>query len=309
MSAALQSAMDRIAKREALAARAEKMVEMFRQGVTLEAIGRQFGLTRERVRQIIAGAGVSSAEGGQAQQIRIAGKAVDRKLLQRQRAQEDKHGVPYELLRELRACGATTGYQRQRNNAAKRGIGFALTLAEWWAVWQASGKYHLRGRGIGRYCMSRIRDDGPYALGNVHIQSAVENSREAVEKWRGKDKPIKGVFCLYPGRELAWLAAVGKKRLGFFATAEEAGAARAAHLAESGLSLGRLGRGRGWTFVQRNKSRPYLVRVWGTKNTWHATQDEAEAEYARRCDERRSARKVPEPTGQPGAPVVEQKAA
>ena len=263
-----------------------KMAEMFRQGLTLQEIGRQHGLTRERVRQLLHWGGIAPDEGGKSVRVEAMRSVSISKERQRQAKQEARFGVPYDLLQALRANGATRAFQQQRRTSSIRGIEWRLTLGQWWAVWQTSGKFDQRGRGIGSYCMSRIRDDGPYALGNVHVQRTEENGREAVAKWAGKEKPNKGVYCIYPGREMAWQARVGRKSLGFYASAEAAGAARAAYMSEHGLTCNvGFGRGRGWTFLARNKVRPYMVQVAGTKPTYHATQAEAEAEYARRCAE------------------------
>jgi hypothetical protein len=294
MSAALQRAEARLAQRAAKAEKVAKMAEMYRQGLTLADIGRQYACTREYVRQLLRAAGINAADGGQAVRSKTVRAATISAQRQRQAKQEARFGVPYELLQALRENGATRAFGQQRKNSAQRGIEWRLTLAQWWAVWQASGKFHLRGVGAGKYCMSRIRDDGAYALGNVHVQLATENSREAVSKWMGKTKSIKGVFCLYPGRDLAWQAKVGKVSLGFFASAEQAGEARAAYMQRNGMkSTTGIGRGKGWTLCKRPKARPYRVQVAGTKDTQHATQAEAEAEYARRCAEVLAARQKP----------------
>lgn len=208
-------------------ARAEKMAGMYRQGITLAKIGDQFGMTRERVRQILAKHGVSSGEGGQT----VIASAKRARIEQAKDAQcLAEYGIPYAVLRQLRKDGVTTAFRSQRNHAHMRGIEWKLTFAQWFAIWQSSGKLHLRGRGHGKYVMSRVSDQGCYELGNVHIQLATENSKEAVAKWKGKDKANRGVFCLYPGREMAWLARVGKTSLGFYKTEAEAVAARAAFL-------------------------------------------------------------------------------
>lgn len=70
--------------------------------------------------------------------------------------------------------------------AKYRGIEFHLTFEEWWDIWNQSGKYEQRGRGAGKYCMSRKNDTGPYALGNVYIQTIDDNNREA---HKGKPQP------------------------------------------------------------------------------------------------------------------------
>lgn len=208
------------------------MESMYRQGMTLQVIGEKYNVTRERVRQILKLAGVDSKCGGCSARASLKRNAAERARVAAQARRAEKWGVPFDLLAELRANGTIRAFEQQRKSARNRGIVWKLTFGEWFAVWQASGKLHLRGRGKGRYCMSRHRDEGGYELCNVHVQTTQENSREAVAQWVGKSKPIKGVFCLYPGREKAWLAKAGKANIGYFASAEEAGAARDAWIAE-----------------------------------------------------------------------------
>lgn len=66
----------------------------------------------------------------------------------------------------------------QRQNACRRGIEWNLTFDEWWKIWEESGKWDLRGRGIGKFCMSRILDNGPYSKENVRILSFQKNSKQ-----------------------------------------------------------------------------------------------------------------------------------
>jgi hypothetical protein len=216
--------------------REHRMAAMYRQGLTLEKIGQHFAITRERVRQLLRKHfDFTADDGGVSVRSKARAAGVERtRALSRART-ESRWGVEWELLSELRANGTLRAYIQQRTNADRRAIKWDLHFADWYAVWQASGKLHLRGRGKGKYCLSRIKDDGPYALGNVHVQLATENSSEATKKWIGKTKAHRGVFCLYPGRELAWLAQVGKVRLGFFASVEEAAAARAAYMQAHGI--------------------------------------------------------------------------
>lgn len=214
--------------------RAQRMVTMYRQGLTLQTIGTEFGVTRERVRQIVKKCGAVLAR-----QKMIAGlnkaKAAQKQANTTARIFA-KWGVDRELHHELRTNGTIRAWEMQRKSALLRGITWDVPFPQWYAIWQASGKLHLRGRGKGKYCMSRIKDVGGYVLGNVHIQLCTENSREAVKLWAGKTKAFPGVFCLYPGREMAWLAKVGKMSLGFFATAEEASAVREGHIAGKGYA-------------------------------------------------------------------------
>lgn len=212
--------------------RALRMVEMMKQGLTLQKVGEHFGITRERVRQIITKAGHKDAR----RALLDADKAEceARKAAAFEARIREKWGVPIDVWRQCRADGLVRMYESQKAHAGMRAIEWRLTFGQWLAIWQASGKLGLRGRGKGRYCMSRIKDAGGYVLGNVHIQLATENSREAVEKWRGKTKANRGVFLLYPGTSRPWCARAGKVNLGRHATEEEAAAARAAHLATLG---------------------------------------------------------------------------
>ena len=69
-------------------------------------------------------------------------------------------------------------YSCQKSKAKHRGIEFTLTFDEWWDIWQQSGKYEQRGFRKGQYVMSRYNDTGPYAVGNVFIQSCEDNHRQ-----------------------------------------------------------------------------------------------------------------------------------
>lgn len=67
----------------------------------------------------------------------------------------------------------------QRGRAKNRGIAFELSFDEWLNIWLSSGRLAERGKGKGRYCMSRINDEGAYEVNNVFIQTFGENIREA----------------------------------------------------------------------------------------------------------------------------------
>lgn len=238
-------------------ARAEKMAGMYRQGITLAKIGDQFGMTRERVRQILSKNGVQPGDGGGslvAKARRAAGKQA------RETRYLVKYGLPLEVVQQLQKDRVTHAFGSQRQSAKNRGVVWNLTFAQWFAVWQSSGKLHLRGRGKGKYVMSRVSDAGCYELGNVHIQLATENSKEAVSKWKGKTKANRGVFCLYPGREMAWHARVGKTSLGFYKTEAEAVAARAAFL-EDHPEIRDQTKGRGYAVIRGKDGRQNRYQV------------------------------------------------
>ena len=69
-------------------------------------------------------------------------------------------------------------FYSQRHSAGIRGIEFLLTFEEWLKIWADSGHLRERGRGLGKYCMARYGDIGPYAVGNVKIILFGENTSE-----------------------------------------------------------------------------------------------------------------------------------
>lgn len=151
-------------------ARAEQMAAMYREGQTLEKIGEVYDISRERVRQLLAKVGVTRKEGG-ASLVAAARRAArkssinERSLARRGLSHEEFVAMP---------TRAKRAYIQQKANAGRRGIEWNLNLAEWWDIWQKSGKWELRGRGEG-YCMGRSGDAGTYAVGNVYICTIGQN--------------------------------------------------------------------------------------------------------------------------------------
>lgn len=69
-------------------------------------------------------------------------------------------------------------FRQHKFNAMYRNVEFNLTFEQWYQIWQDSGHWENRGRGIGKYCMSRIADSGPYELGNVYINLNQNNASD-----------------------------------------------------------------------------------------------------------------------------------
>lgn len=74
--------------------------------------------------------------------------------------------------------------------ARRRGIGFVMSFAEWWEIWEPRFSDRRQGGAV----MCRTADRGPYAVGNVRIDTHVNNLKEAqrerfkrdfVEAWSG----------------------------------------------------------------------------------------------------------------------------
>lgn len=79
---------------------------------------------------------------------------------------------------------AAVRYLHQRTTAGLRGIEWAISFPEWMRIWLNSGHWADRGVGVGRYCMARHGDTGPYSATNVSIQLCTENSRDGIRKAR-----------------------------------------------------------------------------------------------------------------------------
>lgn len=204
--------------------RVQLMAALYRDGYTLEQIGAQYSITRERVRQLLKRQyGITAVDGGDVVRTR---KLREARKQRRDAAYMAKHGCTYEQYKTIRGTrGPTRAFLMQRKNAHFRGIEWKLKAWEWWTIWQESGHWHERGRGQG-YVMCRINDEGPYAVWNVFIAPAIENNSKTKLKKSGL--PI-GVRHIKRGNYECFVAMRmlnGKsKYLGSFKTPELAHAA------------------------------------------------------------------------------------
>lgn len=250
--------------------RDENIRAMYEAGMTLEQIGARHKVTRERIRQILRKIGVPRDAGG------IAKKAATRRAQMRQSADlryMQKYGVDFETMRMLRRIGVTRAWTYQRKNAKNRGIGWHLTVGQFWQIWSDSGKWPQRGRGKGKYCLARYNDSGDYKFGNVWVCEFSENCREARARaaFGGGN-----IHHLYPGSTKPWIAKHGNKHLGCFATKEEATAAKIRYAAGAGRAI------KGWTIRRQCRTHPYqVVAERGGKSLrgYFSTQAEAEDAY------------------------------
>lgn len=171
--------------------RVGQIIALYAQGKTLQEIGDQFLVTRERIRQILAKAGVGRNDGGQ------HAKSIFRSLAKK--AQKDKrcvakYGMNFDQVRSIQkseldkpfSARATIAYSQQKKNAHQRGIQFNLTFSEWWSVWQQSGKWNERGKGADKYVMARFGDEGAYEIGNIYITTLSKNTKHYQESRQGK---------------------------------------------------------------------------------------------------------------------------
>lgn len=95
-------------------------------------------------------------------------------------------------------------YNSHRGNARLRNVEFLITFEEWWAIWDASGKWEQRGARRGGYVMGRFGDEGPYAPGNVKIHTHAENNAERNRASRGKPPSAAKLAAMAAARAVRW---------------------------------------------------------------------------------------------------------
>jgi hypothetical protein len=158
-------------------ARALGMKQAYERGESLETIGREWGISRERVRQLLSRAfGFNGSSGGQSI---VRKKSAENRLKQKDAYYVRVHGHSYLAHCQHKAeFGGTAvkAFRQQRNNARRRGIGWAFSFAEWFAFWTESG--HWKDRGLTGYCMCRHGDRGVYSRANCYIATMARNTSD-----------------------------------------------------------------------------------------------------------------------------------
>ena len=146
--------------------REEEFIRLYNSGMTMEEIADLHGISRQAVSQVLIRSGAVLAKRKTLGQIKK--EEIEARLLK-------KRGMPDARYKELYRLGAVGKFWAQRKQAEVRGVDFEMNFAEWWNVWEKSGKWELRGRGVGQYVMARFGDVGPYRTDNVHIILASQN--------------------------------------------------------------------------------------------------------------------------------------
>lgn len=197
--------------------RDEDIRKMIAGGKRPKQIAMELGVTRQRIYQ------------------RLKRGGIEVPPIQRPPKMSKRYGMPMSVVRRLIENGATRAYTYQRNNAAHRGIGWQLTLAEWWGIWEASGKWELRGRHKGGWVMGRPGDIGPYAVGNVVICTHSENAK--VAQSHARRKPAAAHIVTVRSKKRPYVVKMRKRYRGAFATEAEALAKKREIDMEYGLHL------------------------------------------------------------------------
>lgn len=169
------------------------MKARYEAGETLQQIATDYGMTRERVRQLLTKHfGFDQRSGGQskrAAEARAKRKAAqDAKYMAKWGHDFTTHKSLIRLghkMMETGVCRERTpigAFTRQWNNARCRGIAWQFTLADWWAFWQESGKWEQRGVHGSEYVMCRLNDEGPYSRENCYIATSRENLQDYFDR-------------------------------------------------------------------------------------------------------------------------------
>jgi hypothetical protein len=175
------------------------MVSLYTTGrKTMEEIGAMYGLTRERVRQLIKRHGVTKVNSGR--RMRVTEEKFDKAHKTREKRErffQVKWGMSESDFLRLNDDRLINGYgsksmafKEQRRNARLRGLEFTLTFEQWVGIWNDSGKWHKRGVGKGKYSMGRRNDSGGYTLGNVFIVGNEQNAADYQAELK-----LRGVQC------------------------------------------------------------------------------------------------------------------
>lgn len=160
-----------------------EMIRLFRCGMPLSKIAAEYGISRQRVHQILKRNGITRRDGG------VTPTRKRRHLMKsakREASYIARYGCTRDEYTQLRQSEpiAHKAFREQRTNASARKVEWNLTFWEWWHIWQESGKWEQRGRGAGQYCMCRHGDVGAYERGNVFIGEFSQNcSHNALKRW------------------------------------------------------------------------------------------------------------------------------
>jgi hypothetical protein len=150
-----------------------KVISDYQCGMSMPKIAGQYGVSRQCIQQILKKYNISRTDGG----AYLRGKEIKALQIQERNLRYlDKIGCTFGEYKAIPKV-ARTAYQEQMRNAANRKIGWAFTLYTWWIVWQESGKWEQRGRGL-KYVMARKEDVGLYSPDNVYICTNQQNMRD-----------------------------------------------------------------------------------------------------------------------------------
>lgn len=150
------------------------LVQKYQEGIPGTELAATFGISRQRVQQILKKAGLGRNQGGHVIRCEAAhaGKMqrLDEYAIQKWGHTRAEHRFLLGFGTTRNQRSPVGAYMRQRVNAQRHpGWGWNLTLEDWWQCWLASGKWSQRGVGRGKYCLVRKDITQPFAPGNIQI--------------------------------------------------------------------------------------------------------------------------------------------
>lgn len=160
------------------------VVARYANGMMLKDLADEYGLTVEGVRRIIKKVDSSKLRSGlitrRERKIDAKKEAADQRSLKLWGMRRD------EFKRHVAVYGGRSDkespahkFVNQRGHAGKRGIKWDLSFADWWDIWQKSGKWDQRGRSSESFVMARRGDlDTPYSKDTVYICTSCQNLKD-----------------------------------------------------------------------------------------------------------------------------------
>jgi len=156
--------------------RNDLIVNLFKSGVNGEELADRFGVSHQRIYQILNRAGYRKTDGGMSVSLALRPK------VKKHSKYNKNYGCTIAQARDISSRKDRIDYKMQRLNARKRGIPWEFSLVTWLLKWDESGKRERRGRKTGNFVMARHGDVGPYSPSNTKIITCNENCSEGRRK-------------------------------------------------------------------------------------------------------------------------------
>ena len=157
----------------------------FKSGIPMTELASTYGMTRQGIQLILKHLGMNAKAGGASirskeRQLNL----INNKILNRERNCNIKWGCTLDQWQTLRNMNLNfhltpiARYIQHRSNVKRQNIDWHISLWQWWTIWNTSGLYNSRGRGKNGYCMTRLKDQGPYTYDNVYITTISKNLKD-----------------------------------------------------------------------------------------------------------------------------------
>ena len=155
------------------------LIERFRRGETMQELAARCGVTRAAIGKLLKKRGLTRKDGGSVGGAIPQGRREQRKAVVQRRVETrvfQTYGLPARRMAEIVARAKVLNGKDPRkafryhfNCMRLIGVEWAMSFAEWWQIWEQSGKWAQRGRGPGYYVMARKDCAKPVTRDNVCI--------------------------------------------------------------------------------------------------------------------------------------------